>query len=220
MARALFTIVPVLIAVFAFCLVVDRPENWVFDPKKLQEIARRGISTAQTRHGANATAQQIVESVIAELVRVYPSHAQYNGGWLWNNAGGAMGSMTVLHSSFSEYLIIFGTAVGTEGHTGRYYWAEDFFTIIYGEQWAATPDNTAREVYKAGDQHYLPRGVAKQYRMPDSCWALEYARGNIPSMLFFGFADLFSSTLDVVTLYETIIMSAGQMIPNALKGKI
>ena len=43
-------------------------------------------------------------------------------------------------------------------------------------QWAYSAGAVEREVFKAGDQHYLPRGHAKQYRMPDACWALEYAR--------------------------------------------
>jgi C-8 sterol isomerase len=49
-------------------------------------------------------------------------------------------------------------------------------------QWAFSAGDVEREVYRAGDQHHLKRGEAKQYRMDDACWALEYARGNIPSM--------------------------------------
>ncbi|KEG13943.1 putative C-8 sterol isomerase [Trypanosoma grayi] len=220
MGKRFFIILSLVVILVAFCAAVDRPENWVFDPKTLKVIANRAISTAHAQNSGNATAQQIVAAVIDEVTKAYPVHATYTGKWMWNNAGGAMGTMTVLHCSLSEYLIIFGTSVGTEGHTGRYHWAEDFFTIIYGEQWASLPGVSPREVYKQGEQHYLPRSTAKQYRMPDTCWALEYARGNIPSMLFFGFADLFSSTLDVVALVQTVFGSAGQMIPNLLRGKI
>ena len=34
-----------------------------------------------------------------------------------------------------------------------------------------------KEVYPAGSVHHLRRGVVKQYKMPDTCWALEYAAG-------------------------------------------
>jgi C-8 sterol isomerase len=33
-----------------------------------------------------------------------------------------------------------------------------------------------KEVYKPGDMHHLVRGTAQAYRMPDKCFALEYAR--------------------------------------------
>lgn len=63
-------------------------------------------------------------------------------------------------------------------------------------------------------------GEAKQYRMPDECWALEYARGNIVSMLPFGLGDTLSSTMDFVTLYQTLKVAVVGTVGNLLKGKI
>lgn len=213
--KGLFTLLLVVVAAIGFHIVVDDPKNFVFDQKNLQKIAQAGIAKA----GVNATQDKVVMAVINEVTAAYPRYAKYSGEWMFNNAGGAMGTMTVLHASFSEYLILFGSVTGTEGHTGRFL-ADDYFTIVYGEQWANRADGLIKEVYLPGDQHHLPRHVAKQYRMPDTCFALEYARGNIPSMLLFGFADLISSTLDPVTMYQTVKASAVLMLENVLIGKI
>lgn len=68
--------------------------------------------------------------------------------------------------------------------------------------------------------HHLRRGEVKQYKMPESCFALEYARGWIPPMMFFGFADGLSSTLDFPTLWRMSWITAREMGRNLLRGKL
>src|SRR5262249_36936869 len=152
----------------------------------LHDIARRAIG-------------QPIDDTIAQVVRElsdrYPGHILKEPEWIFNVAGGAMGQMMVLHASITEYVMIFGTPIGTEGFSGRF-WAEDHFMILEGEQWSYREGSLEKEVYRPGDRNVLPRYAAKGYRMPDRCFALEYARGWIPAMLPFGLADSLSSTLD------------------------
>ncbi|KAI1375197.1 ERG2 and sigma1 receptor-like protein [Hypoxylon crocopeplum] len=215
----LLTFIGVLIGLFTpivYLLERNLESFYIFRTDELHDLAQRGVKAY-----GNDTAK-IVEYIVTELHEKHPSHV--NPGWnvaeewFFNNAGGAMGGMYIIHASVTEYLIIFGTAVGTEGHTGRHT-ADDYFHILTGEQWAYMPGEFTPEVYPAGSVHHLHRGTVKQYKMPEGCFALEYARGWIPPMLFFGFADGLSSTLDLQTLYRTVVITGREMISNLLIGK-
>jgi hypothetical protein len=142
-------------------------------------------------------------SLADELAALYPGHIQYDQKWVFNNAGGAMGAFTLLHGSISEYLMVFGTPIGTEGHSGRYP-TDVYDFILDGEMWCYTLNEFERHVYKPGECAYLGKSAAKGYRIPDHAWMLEYARGPIALMLPFGLADTVFSTLDYGVVLRTI----------------
>jgi C-8 sterol isomerase len=151
-------------------------DRWyVFDPVHLHELQLSALAASP-----NDTAGMI-SHIVANLTATYPrsrgvSINADSAEWVFNNAGGAMGAMYIMHASITEYLIIFGTPLGTEGHSGLHP-ADDYFHILVGEQWAFQPGALEMERYRPGDVHLMRRGVAKQYKMHEGCWAMEYARG-------------------------------------------
>ena len=56
--------------------------------------------------------------------------------------------------------------------------------------------------------------------MLEGSFALEYARGWIPPMLAFGFADGVFSTVDLPTMWRTVAVTGRLMAGNLFKGKI
>lgn len=56
------------------------------------------------------------------LLKSYPGHILEHGKleWMFMNAGGWMGAVCILHASVTEYVLFFGTAIETQGHSGTY----------------------------------------------------------------------------------------------------
>ncbi|KAK6828359.1 ERG2 and sigma1 receptor like protein [Apiospora arundinis] len=214
MARILSWVAILVGVLSSIAYLVDRNLDsfYIFKTDHLHDLAKRGIAA----HGNDTRA--IVDYITAELHEMHPKNVNLKQEWFFNNHGGAMGSMYIIHASITEYLIIFGSAIGTEGHSGRHT-ADDYFHILTGEQWAYKAGEYTPEIYPAGSVHHLIRGDVKGYKIPEHCFALEYARGWIPPMMFFGFGDAVTSTLDLPTMWTTTVVTAREMIGNLLVGK-
>lgn len=185
--------------------------GYIFDPNELHEIAKLAVG--------KGTKDEMFRIVASELKSRYPKHIQLDVAWLFNNAGGAMGQIKLLHASMSEYILLFGTPIGTEGHSGRYA-TEVYDFMLDGEMWCYHPGEFERTVFKPGDAAYLGADKVKGYAVPSHAWMLEYARGPIPSMLPFGLADTVFSTLDRSTFGRTVWAYGRMVVGELLQGKI
>jgi C-8 sterol isomerase len=69
---------------------------YVFSPPQLHDLSRRAIAA----HG-NDTAS-VVSFIVEELARTAPpGTVNQDEEWIFNNAGGAMGAMYIIHASAS-----------------------------------------------------------------------------------------------------------------------
>src|SRR3712207_4612995 len=118
----------------------------VFDPEIVGECARSGLGLPL---------DQAFDNVTTALAARYP-HKLRKGPrrWILNNAGGAMGQIALLYCSLDEYLLLFGSPIGTEGHSGRYM-TEVYDWVLDGEMWCYIEGETQRTVYLPGSCAHL-----------------------------------------------------------------
>ncbi len=126
--------------------------KYVFEPEVLQEVVRSHL---------DLPLEEMMTAITHDLAERYPGLIDTEPEWFFNNAGGAMGQLTMLYSSFSEYLIFFGSPIGGGGHTGRYRFAEDYATVLDGEMWHHGEGDLQRQEYRPGETVHLPRGTAR-----------------------------------------------------------
>jgi C-8 sterol isomerase len=182
----------------------------IFDPARLHEIARAAVGLPH---------EPMVKTVVDGLHAAYPGHIARVPRWVISRAGGAMGMMMVLHGSLSEYVLLYGSPIGTEGFSGRYR-VEVYDFVLAGEMWTYTEDAVAERVVTGpGEVAHLGRDQAKGYRLPDACWMLEYGHGPVATMLPFGLAESLVS-LDFTTIGRTLAVYAPLAVRELLRGKI
>jgi len=183
--------------------------SYVFDPQVIHEVSRKHLGQPL---------EQMFAHVIAELSERYPGAIDDSKPWIFNNAGGVMLQMKLLHASTREYVMIWGTPIGSEGHTGRHL-VEFYDTVLDGEAWYYQEGQFTRDVYTPGDHVFLGKGQSAGMHYPDHVWMVEYARGALPSLLPFGLADALLSTLDFKTALQTVVIYFSLLTRQFSKGQ-
>jgi len=183
----------------------------VFDPLRLREAAAAAVAAGGPR-------ERMFAALLDALEECYPGRIARPPRWVLSHAGGALGQFAILYGSLSEYLLIFGTPIGTHGYTGRFRYVTDWAFFLTGEACYFAEGDLEPTVRRAGETMVLERRAGMGYRFAAETWILEYARGAIPTMLPFGLADAMLSILD----YRTVRRSLGQygrhVIGNWLRG--
>ena len=111
----LFTYLAIFVALLSgvvYYIEQNLDQFYIFETTHLHDLAKRGIA----KHKGDTKA--IVNYIVNELSERNPDHVNANSvnlseEWFFNNAGGAMGGMYVIHASITEYLIIFGKSIHT-----------------------------------------------------------------------------------------------------------
>ncbi|XP_013924772.1 PREDICTED: sigma non-opioid intracellular receptor 1 [Thamnophis sirtalis] len=200
-------------AVVAAALLFQALRGWVssrryeFEPEEIALLAK---------HHAGLDHELAFAKIIVELRRRHPGHILPDEDlrWVFVNAGGWMGSMCLLHASLSEYVLLFGSAVDTSGHSGRY-WVDIYDTLISGTFWKWREGTTKREIYYPGDTTIHLSGEGTSVQWSAGTWMVEYGRGFIPSTLAFALADTIFSTQDFLTLFYTLQVYAKALLLEA-----
>jgi C-8 sterol isomerase len=170
--------------------------EYIFDADVMHECAMQCIGKPKPE----------MFDVFADAVEdAYPGRIDRSQPWLYSIAGGAMIQMKLYYASSMEYVMIWGTPIGSEGHSGRH--AVGFWdTVLDGEMHYYGEGQFEKKIYRPGDRVWVGPGQARAMNFTDGVWAMEYMRGPIMLSMPFGLADEILSTLDFATAGQTVGM--------------
>jgi C-8 sterol isomerase len=168
--------------------------EFVFDPDVVHDCSMKCLGQPKP---------QMFDTFADAMEEQYPGILDRGQPWLYSIAGGAMIQMKLYYASISEYIMIWGTPIGSEGHSGRHF-TGFWDTVIDGETWYYAEGQFEKSIYKPGDRIYVGPGQARAMNFTDGVWAVEYARGFIPYSMPFGVLDELLSCMDWVTAAQTL----------------
>jgi C-8 sterol isomerase len=153
---------------------------------------------------------EMFDAFARSLGKRYPRTLDLRQPWIYSIAGGAMIQMKLYYASATEYIMIWGTPIGSEGHSGRHF-TGFWDTVIDGEMWYYGEGEFEKKLYRPGDRVYVGPGQARAMNFTDGVWATEYARGFIPASVPFGIASEILVCWDLLTATQTLSLYADLM---------
>ena len=146
---------------------------------------------------------EMFDAFAQALAKRYPRTLDFSQPWIYSIAGGAMIQMKLYYASMTEYIMIWGTPIGSEGHSGRHF-TGFWDTVIDGETWYYGEGQFEKTIYKPGDRIYVGPGQARAMNFTNGVWAVEYARGFLPLSMPFGVAEELLICWDPLTALQTV----------------
>lgn len=198
----------------ALCTLPGCPEiqnqDALFNPDDIHEISLLG---------QGLPVEEGVKKIHEALMAKYPGLIKKDLDWTFNFTGATMAQMTLLYASTKEYILIFGTPVGSDGFSGRYAGMKVWDCMFAGEMWTFTEGQYEKTTYLPGECAILEPGMGKGYRMMEGTWMLEYTRGDIPAALPIGVFAPTQLTQDWDNAWRTMKNYAERVADSALKAK-
>jgi C-8 sterol isomerase len=193
----------------------------VFDSDVLKDVVKDCLGDMKISKGNH---RNLLDGLTQKLADKYPYQVNTSQRyWITNQTGNAIGQLAILHASLNEYLIFWNTPLPTSGHSGQWN-AVVRDIMVTGEMGCAIlggeKADTKRHVYRPGDMAVLTEGQVKVYDTSRDAIMLEYARGNIPSMLPLAFLEAFTSTWDMKSVRDTLEHYGGHTMMKLLTGRI
>ncbi|CAB4003392.1 Hypothetical predicted protein [Paramuricea clavata] len=147
--------------------------------------------------------QQAFQKIASELQEHYPGHIlpTKHREWVMYKYSGMTLSMTILHASLTEYVLLFGSALDTDGYLGRH-WLNCTMLLLSGSvKYWKEGDIEAIE-YKIGDSFTFHSGSTGCLGWKANTWVLEYGRGFLPMSMPAIISDGLFTSFDVIGIFK------------------
>ncbi|XP_046844245.1 sigma non-opioid intracellular receptor 1-like isoform X2 [Xenia sp. Carnegie-2017] len=174
-----FLLVIVFLAAVRYWL---NTKSYIFEEKSIVKLVQR--------YGGD-NLQASIARITDELERGYPNLVlpKERLQWVMLKFSGMTISLTVLYASLTEYVVIAGSALDTDGYLGRH-WSNMTHIVLSGSIKYWREGTSEAKVYHKGESFTTRYWNTGGMQLKANTWMIEYGRGflplSIPSTIFDG----------------------------------